>query len=89
MDKHYQNWTTAYIQSIKEGLEKQDEALVGDHATIVNQITKRLESELNNALKKGDEKSLALVNQIARIVGLGVTQKKQAKGKTFSYKLKR
>ena len=88
MNKNYQNWTTAYIESINEQVNT-DEALVGDHATIVNQITKRLESELNNALKKGDEKSLALVNQIARIVGLGVTQKKQAKGKTFSYKLKR
>lgn len=88
MNKNYQNWTTAYIESINEQVNT-DEALVGDHATIVNQITKKLESELNNALKKGDEKSLALVNQIARIVGLGVTQKKQAKGKTFSYKLKR
>lgn len=88
MNKNYQNWTTAYIESINEQVNT-DEALVGDHATIVNQITKKLESELNNALKKGDEKSLALVNQIARIVGLGVSQKKQAKGKTFSYKLKR
>ena len=88
MNKNYQNWTTAYIESINEQVNT-DEALVGDHATIVSQITKKLESELNNALKKGDEKSLVLVNQIARIVGLGVSQKKQAKGKTFSYKLKR
>ncbi len=89
MDKHYQNWTTAYIKSIREMQDRQDEALVADHRAIVKQILDKLEDTLGDALVKGDEKSLALVNQIARTVGLGVSQKKQAKGRTFSYRLKK
>ena len=38
MDKHYQNWTTAYIKSIREMQDRQDEALVADHRAIVKQI---------------------------------------------------
>tara|TARA_B100000123_G_scaffold158004_1_gene116881 strand:- start:501 stop:770 length:270 start_codon:yes stop_codon:yes gene_type:complete len=89
MDKNYQNWTNAYIKSISEKREKQEEALVADHRAIVKQILDKLEDKLGDALVKGDEKSLALVNQIARTVGLGISQKKQAKGRSFSYKLKK
>ena len=89
MDKHYQNWTTAYIQSIKESRDRQDEALVAAHRTIVSQIVGKLEDKMHDALIRGNEKDIAMVNQIAGLVGLGITQKKQAKDKTFSYKLKK
>ena len=89
MDKQYQNWTTAYIASIRESRDRQDEALVAGHREIVKQILDKLEDTLGDALVKGDEKSLAFVNQIAKSVGLGISQKKQAKGRSFSYKLKK
>ena len=44
---------------------------------------------MHDALIRGNEKDIAMVNQIAGLVGLGITQKKQAKDKTFSYKLKK
>ena len=89
MDKHYQNWTTAYIESIRESRDRQDEALVAKHRQIVSQIVGKLEDKMHDALIRGNEKDIAMVNQIAGLVGLGITQKKQAKDKTFSYKLKK
>ena len=89
MDKQYQNWTTAYIASIRESTDRQDEALVAAHRTIVSQIVGKLEDKMHDALIRGNEKDIAMINQIAGLVGLGITQKKQAKDKTFSYKLKK
>ena len=68
--------------------EDVDEALVGPNAVIVKQILDALSDKMQDALTKGDRDGVAMVNQIAKMVGLGVTQKSQAKGKSFSYKLK-
>ena len=69
--------------------EDVDEALVGPNAVIVKQILDALSDKMYDALTKGDKDGVAMVNQIAKMVGLGVTQKSQAKGKSFSYKLKK
>ena len=69
--------------------EEVDEALVGPNAVIVKQIINSLSDKMLDALNKGDKDGVAMVNQIAKMVGLGVTQKSQAKGKSFSYKLKK
>ena len=69
--------------------EDVDEALVGPNAVIVKQIVNALADKMHDALTKGDKDSVAMVNQIAKMVGLGITQKSQAKGKSFSYKLKK
>ena len=92
MRKKYQSWKTAYIESIepKELIdEKTDEALVAPHGAIVSQIIDKLTKQMTDALFSGDKDKVAMVNQVANLVGLGITQNKQAKGKTFSYKLKR
>ena len=69
--------------------EDVDEALVGPNAVIVKQILDALSDKMYDALTKGDKDGVAMVNQIAKMVGLGITQKSQAKGKSFSYKLKK
>lgn len=69
--------------------EDVDEALVGPNAVIIKQILDALSDKMQDALTKGDRDGVAMVNQIAKMVGLGVTQKSQAKGKSFSYKLKK
>ena len=92
MRRKHQSWITAYIESIepKELIdEKTDEALVAPHAAIVKQILDKLTTQMTDALYSGDKDKVAMVNQVASLVGLGITQNKQAKGKTFSYKLKR
>ena len=96
MRKKHQSWITAYIESIEPKElnlelidEKTDEALVAPHAAIVKQIIDKLTTQMTDALYSGDKDKVAMVNQVASLVGLGITQNKQAKGKTFSYKLKR
>ena len=69
--------------------EDVDEALVGPNAVIIKQILDALSDKMQDALTKGDRDGVAMVNQIAKMVGLGITQKSQAKGKSFSYKLKK
>ncbi len=69
--------------------EDVDEALVGPNAVIIKQILDALSDKMHDALTKGDRDGVAMVNQIAKMVGLGVTQKSQSKGKSFSYKLKK
>ena len=62
-----------------------DEALVAGDRNIVKAILNKLEDIMVDSLQNGNEE---MVNNIARYARMKVTKKKQAKGKTFVYKLK-
>lgn len=62
-----------------------NEALVAADRAIVKDILRRVEDSMVDALKRGDEE---FVNNIARLVKMKVTKKKQQRGKAFSYRLK-
>ena len=62
-----------------------NEALVAADRAIVKDILRKVEDSMVDALKRGDEE---FVNNIARLVKMKVTKKKQQRGKAFSYNLK-
>ena len=66
-----------------------EEALVSGDRHIVSAIMDKLLDYFSDGLKKGDERKLAQLNQIGKLVNMGVTKKKQAKGRAFLYKLKK
>jgi len=69
--------------------EQVDEALVASNASIVGAIMNKLQDYFTKGLHDDDEKKLAQLNQTGRLVNMGVTRKKQAKGRAFLYKLKK
>lgn len=68
---------------------QQDEALVASNSNIVGAIMNKLQDYFTKGLHDDDEKVIAQLNQVGKIVKMGVTRKKQAKGRSFLYKLKK
>lgn len=81
--------TAADFLQTKKDQGEIDEALVGRDVNIIRSILKDLESYFYDGLSKGDEKALAQLNQVAKLVNLGITKSGQAQNKSFMYKLKR
>lgn len=69
--------------------ENVDEALVASNSGIVKAILNQLQTYFADGLGKDDEKKLMQLNNVAKHVNMGVTRKRQAKGKAFMYKLKK
>lgn len=68
---------------------QQDEALVASNANIVGAIMNKLQDYFTKGLADDDERKIAQLNQVGKLVNMGVTRKKQAKGRSFLYKLKK
>ena len=77
-----------FIMSLPEQVEV-DEALVASDSNILQAIFNKLEPYFYAGLQKGDEKVIAQLNQVAKLVNTGVTKSGQSRNKTFMYKLKR
>tara|TARA_B100001939_G_C16871342_1_gene586581 strand:- start:793 stop:1035 length:243 start_codon:yes stop_codon:yes gene_type:complete len=79
------------MKTFKEFREKEEveEALVASDSNILQAIFNKLEPYFYAGLQKGDEKVIAQLNQVAKLVNTGVTKSGQARNKTFMYKLKR
>jgi len=73
---------------IREGVEEIDEraALVMNQTHIIDVVLKDLHAMLLKQMGKGN---LEVVNNVARLVGLKVTTKGQAKNKAFMYDLEK
>jgi len=85
----YLDTATDYLQNKVDQGEVQ-EALVMRDMDIARSIFHKLENDMTKLLhKKQDEKFFVLLQKIASVAGVGVTKKKQAKGKTYSYDLKK
>jgi len=69
--------------------ENVDEALVSGNRNIVKAILNKLEDYFADGLSNDDEKKMMELNLVAKHVRMGVTRKRQAKGKAFLYKLKK
>lgn len=69
--------------------EDVDEALVASNSNIVSAIMNKLQDYFTKALDSDDERKMAQLNQVGKLVNMGVTRKKQAKGRSFLYKLKK
>jgi len=69
--------------------ENVDEALVASNSGIVKAILNQLQTYFTDGLAKDDEKKLMQLNNVAKHVNMGVTRKRQQKGKAFMYKLKK
>ena len=81
--------TAADFLQTKKDQGEIDEALVARDVDIVRGILKDLEPYFYKGLQKGDEKVMAQLNQVAKLVNKGIKKQGQAKNKTFLYKLKR
>ena len=70
--------------------EVKESPLVADDMGIVKSILDKIESDLHKLhIKKQFEKGWPMVQQLARMAGYKVTKKKQAKGRTFRYDIKK
>ncbi len=81
--------TAADFLQTKKDKGEVDEALVARDADIIQAIFNKLEPYFYKGLQAGDEKVIAQLNQMAKLVNTGITKAGQAKNKTFMYKLKR
>lgn len=81
--------TAADFLQTKKDQGEVDEALVARDADIIQAIFSKLEPYFYKGLQTGDEKVIAQLNQMAKLVNTGITKAGQAKNKTFMYKLKR
>tara|TARA_Y100001937_G_scaffold16913_1_gene23336 strand:- start:6721 stop:7287 length:567 start_codon:yes stop_codon:yes gene_type:complete len=72
----------------KDG-KKIDEALVANNSDIVSAILNQLQPYFAKGLNNDDEKRIAHLNAVGKHVNMGVTRKRQAKNRTFLYKLKK
>ena len=81
--------TAADFLQTKKDQGEVDEALVARDADIIQAIFNKLEPYFYKGLQAGDEKVIAQLNQMAKLVNTGITKAGQAKNKTFMYKLKR
>lgn len=81
--------TAADFLQTKKDQGEVDEALVARDADIIQAIFSKLEPYFYKGLQAGDEKVIAQLNQMAKLVNTGITKAGQAKNKTFMYKLKR
>lgn len=81
--------TAADFLQTKKDQGEIDEALVASNSGIVSAIMNKLQDYFTKGLHDDDEKVMAQLNQVGKIVKMGVTRKKQAKGRAFLYKLKK
>jgi len=80
------------MKSFKELREQtQNEAsYVANDMEIVRSILNKIENDYSKlSLKKQFEKGWPTLQTLAKIAGYGITKKKQAKGRTFRYDLKK
>ena len=76
-------------KSLPEEIEV-DEALVASDSNILRAILNKIDDDVSSMLLKNQrEKAFAIMSQIAKFAGYAVTKKKQAKHKTFLYKLRK
>ena len=84
-----------YIDSAADFIQNKNESvkeapMVSGTMDIVRSILSKIESDITKDYTKGKfEKHFPTVKMLAKIAGYGITQKKQAKGKTFRYDLKK
>ena len=78
------------IKALKPMFEEIDEALVAPDFDILRAILHKIEDDVKKLLiKDSREAAFAKMAQVAKLAGYGITKKKQAKTKTFMYKLKK
>ena len=87
--KKVQDAKFALEDIIEENNESVNEALVASDRNILTAIFNKLEDYFAKGMQDGDERKLMQLNQFAKLVRMGITKQKQAKGKTFLYKLKK
>jgi len=78
-----------FIMSLPEQVEV-DEALVASDSNILRAILNKIDDDVSSLLLKDQrEKAFVIMSQIAKFAGYAITKKKQAKHKTFLYKLRK
>ena len=78
------------FKEFREQATETDEALVAPDFDILRAILHKIEDDVKKLLiKDSREAAFAKMAQVAKLAGYGITKKKQAKTKTFMYKLKK
>ncbi len=84
-----------YVDSAADFIQNKNESvneapLVADTMGIVRSILSKIESDLSKDYVKGKfERSFPKLKMLAKMAGYGISQKKQTKGKTYRYDLKK
>lgn len=79
-----------FIMSLPEQVEVDEASYVASDMDMVRSILSKIENDFSKLhLKKQFEKGWPTLQTLAKMAGYGITKKKQAKGRTFRYDLKR
>ena len=74
---------------MKQFKEIREAPLIGPNSYIVDTIFDKIRKDLNKAFKKNERDGTALLQQLARLAGYGITKTSQAKGKIYRWDLKK
>ena len=74
---------------MKQFKEIREAPLVGPNSYIVDTIFDKIKTDLYKAFKKNERDGTALLQQLARLAGYGISKTSQARGKTYRWDLKK
>jgi len=86
----YAEYKTLEEASRELGTTELEEApLVMAERDIMDTVLSAIKKEFDKQANKSPEKALAMLQQLGKIVGYGITKSNQSKGKAFRYDLKK